>query len=475
MSARNANEREWANAANGEKAFGGLPRSKGFQSLLWMRTITAKVVAAQRQCKLLPLRLKQFRTLVSVASLLLATSFLAACAPASKTPPDTTATFPAIILPETPTPAMPPCNSLQTMPTPAAEDSSLFPPITQADRTRGAADAPVTLLFYGDFQDPPSAVFANVLQELIAKYPEELRVAYRDFPLVTNPGHEKAGYAAHAAHAAALQGKYWEMHDLLFEKQEEWSPLSAADFERWLAEQAERLELDAAQFNEDRQSDAVVEKVRQAFVAGQEIALPGTPFLLINGQIYAGPLDFGSLDQIVALIILGEKQFTDCPPFVIDPDQEYLARLHTEKGEIVFQFFPDEAPIAVNNFIFLAREGWYEDITFHRVVPGAFAETGDPSGTGRGNPGYYFQNEISDSLKFDRPGRVAMKNLGENTNGSQFFITYTAAPAYDGKYTIFGQVLSGMDVLENLSPRDAQRGEILPEGDALLSVTIEER
>lgn len=314
-----------------------------------------------------------------------------------------------------------------------------------------------------------------MLVQLEEQYPQELRVIYRDFPLLTNPGHEKAGLAAQASHAAALQDKFWEMHALLFNEQGFWSPLDIDEFDLWLVSEATDLGMNATQFTEDLRSDSIIEKVEQAFIYGEKVGMPGTPFLLINGQIYSGPADYGSLNQIISLISLGARQFTNCPPKVVDPSKEYLAILKFEKGEVVIQFYSQQAPIAVNNFIFLAQEGWYNGNTFHRVLPEYFAESGDPSGTGQGNPGYFFKNEIDPSLSFDRPGVVAMKNLGPDTNGSQFFITYAAVPSYDGKYTIFGQVLSGMEILEELKPRDPQFGEILPPGDTLLGVTIEER
>ncbi len=400
---------------------------------------------------------------------------LVACAPSS-TPTATLSPPPTQNIPTaTPTPAEPTCGSIETLPTPLAEGESLFPPISAEDMTRGPADAATTFVIYADFQDPASAKFARVLNELREKYPDDLRIVYRDFPMVTNPGHEKAGHAARAAHAANLQGKYWEMHDLLFEKQDEWSSLDGEDFAVWLAEAASALGMDAEKLAEDMARDEIVAQVRDAFVFGDEIGIPFTPFLLINGRIHEGLIDFYTLDEIVALYALGERQFTACPPLVIDPEKEYLAILETEKGEITIQFYPQQAPIAVNSFVFLANEGWFNGITFHRVLPGIFAESGDPSETGQGNPGYFFKNEVDPSLAFDRPGVVAMKNVGGETNGSQFFITYAPLPAYDGKFTIFGQVIEGMDVLEALSPRDPQFGEILPPGDLLLNVTIEER
>jgi len=410
-------------------------------------------------------------TLLKKTLLLFAILLLAACTSA----PEAVATPTLqVVIPTVPTASEPNCGAIETIPTPLSGDS-LFPPITDEDMVRGPADAATTFLVYADYQDPASAAFHEVVQALLEKYPAELRVVYRDFPMVTNPGHEKAGHAARAAHAAAMQGKFWEMHDLLFMRQAEWTALGGDEFAAWLADAAEELGMDSGQLAEDMALPEIVEQVRDAFVFGDETGIPFTPFLLINGDIHDNLVDFYTLDRIVALYALAERQFTVCPPQVIDSDKEYLARLETEKGEIVIQFYPQEAPIAVNNFIFLAEEGWFDGVSFHRVLPGYFAETGDPSGTGQGHPGYFFRNEISPSLSFDRPGVVAMKNVGEGTNGSQFFITYAPMPSYDGEYTIFGQVLQGMDVLEALTPRDPQFGEVLPTGDLLLKVTIEER
>jgi len=131
--------------------------------------------------------------------------------------------------------------------------------------------------------------------------------------------------------------------------------------------------------------------------------------------------------------------------------------------------------MTVNSFLFLVRNGWYDNITFHRVIPDMFAQTGDPSGTGKGNPGYYVITEFDPSLLFDRPGMVAMVNSGPDTSGSQFFITYGPTAQYNGQYTIFGEVLSGMDVLKQLTPRDPQPGTDTPPGDKLINITIQEK
>jgi len=129
--------------------------------------------------------------------------------------------------------------------------------------------------------------------------------------------------------------------------------------------------------------------------------------------------------------------------------------------------------MAVNSFIYLAQQGWFDNVSWHRVLPNFVAQTGDPTGTGFGGPGYIFKNEVSDSLKFDRAGLVAMANSGADTNGSQFFVTYAEAPSLDGDYTIFGEVTSGMDVVQKLTPRDPSKGGELPVGDTILSITVE--
>jgi cyclophilin family peptidyl-prolyl cis-trans isomerase len=326
---------------------------------------------------------------------------------------------------------------------------------------------------YGDLQNTTSGLFSGVMNRLLEQHPDDLRFVSRIFPLVGR--NDKAVLAAQAVEAAHRQNTFWELHDLLYSQQESWAALSIEDFEQWIAAQASALGMDAGQFQADLKSDAVVDLVQQNFETAREFGPFGIPLILVNGEIYLGPQDFASMNDIVGLILLGERHFTECPPSTVQKTKQYLATLHTEKGEVVIQLLADKAPSTVNSFIFLAQNGWYDDITFHRVIPDLYAQSGDPSGTGKGTPGYYVITEITPDLTFDRPGLVAMVNSGPDTSGSQFFITYDAAPQFNGKYTIFGQVLSGMEVLELLTPRDAQIGVETPPGDRLLSVTIEEK
>jgi cyclophilin family peptidyl-prolyl cis-trans isomerase len=160
----------------------------------------------------------------------------------------------------------------------------------------------------------------------------------------------------------------------------------------------------------------------------------------------------------------------DEPEDVLEDDVDYAAVLCTERGPIYFDLFEEAAPQAVNSFVFLAGQDYFNNLTFHRVIPGFMAQTGDPTGTGGGGPGYMFDNETSDDLLFDQAGRLGMANSGPDTNGSQFFITYAPAPWLDGGYTIFGQVVQGLEVNELITPRDPQSAQYT--GDVLRTVVI---
>ncbi len=172
--------------------------------------------------------------------------------------------------------------------------------------------------------------------------------------------------------------------------------------------------------------------------------------------------------------LVGTKQYSSAPPMLIDKNKQYTATVKMAKGgEFVIQLYPDKAPITVNSFVFLARQGFYNGVTFHRVLQGFMAQGGDPTGTGGGGPGYEFVNEDSD-LKFDKPGVVAMANAGRDTNGSQFFITFVPYPSLNGGYTIFGQVISGMDVVNGIKLRNPDQNPTY-QGDAIESITISEK
>jgi peptidyl-prolyl cis-trans isomerase B (cyclophilin B) len=146
----------------------------------------------------------------------------------------------------------------------------------------------------------------------------------------------------------------------------------------------------------------------------------------------------------------------------IDTSKQYTATIETEKGDLVLELFASDVPMTVNNFVFLARDGFYDGLTFHRVIPGFVAQGGDPTGTGTGTPGYQFDDEISEHTHIT--GALSMANSDPNTNGCQFFITYAPQHHLDGGHSVFGQLIGGMDVLERLE-----------QGDVIIRVTIDEK
>jgi cyclophilin family peptidyl-prolyl cis-trans isomerase len=166
------------------------------------------------------------------------------------------------------------------------------------------------------------------------------------------------------------------------------------------------------------------------------------------------------------------KQWSMPPDMVIDPQRSYSATFETESGNIVVDLFADKTPITVNNFFFLAGEGFYDNTIFHRVIANFMTQGGDPTGTGSGGPGYRFGDEFHPELRHDQPGVLSMANSGPNTNGSQFFLTHVPTPWLDDKHSVFGQVTEGLDVLLSIPERDPQRSN--DPGVRLISVKISE-
>lgn len=165
------------------------------------------------------------------------------------------------------------------------------------------------------------------------------------------------------------------------------------------------------------------------------------------------------------------KTYSSPPSMTIDTGKQYTAIIETEKGNMVAELFAKDVPVTVNNFVFLAREGFYDGSTFHRVIPGFMAQGGDPTGTGMGGAGYKFDDEFT-GHKHDA-GVLSMANSGPNTNSAQFFITFAPQHGLDGKHTVFGRLIEGMDVLEKLTPRDPNQNPQF-KGDTILRITIEE-
>ena len=164
------------------------------------------------------------------------------------------------------------------------------------------------------------------------------------------------------------------------------------------------------------------------------------------------------------------RQWPTPPDMVIDPKKKFTAVLNTDNGEMKIELFADKTPKTVNNFVFLAREGFYDNTTFHRVILDFMVQGGDPEGTGGGGPGYRFEDEFHSNLKHDKRGVFSMANAGPNTNGSQFFITHVATPWLDNKHSVFGQLIEGEDMFMSIPERDPK--EVDKPAVILKSVTI---
>ncbi len=165
---------------------------------------------------------------------------------------------------------------------------------------------------------------------------------------------------------------------------------------------------------------------------------------------------------VIATIPEKPKTYSAPPSMTIDTSKQYTATIETEKGNLVLELFASDVPMTVNNFVFLARDGFYDGLTFHRVVPGFVVQGGCPIGDGTGGPGYRFDDEITEHTHV--AGALSMANSGPNTNGSQFFITYTPQHHLNGDHSVFGQLAEGMDVLERIE-----------QGDVMIRITIEEK
>ena len=166
------------------------------------------------------------------------------------------------------------------------------------------------------------------------------------------------------------------------------------------------------------------------------------------------------------------KQWSTPPAMQIDSKKKYKASMETDKGTMVIELFADKTPKTVNNFVFLSREGYYDGVIFHRVIDNFMVQGGDPTGSGMGGPGYKFGDEFDPSLKHDKRGVLSMANAGPGTNGSQFFITHVATPWLDGKHSVFGQIVEGLDVLMSIPARDPNNRNA--PAVKIISITIEE-
>lgn len=326
-----------------------------------------------------------------------------------------------------------------------------LPPVTDEDWVTGNPDAPVTIVEYADFQCPACANFSLYIEALMDAFPTSLKIVFRHMPLSSI--HDKAYISSMAAEAAGAQGSFWEMHDLLYQKQSEWSGFTVDEFIEWVTFEAEALQLDIDQFDADLNDEDLRAELEAVTEERLELGVHYTPFVVVNDRVFRD-----NNPDLFKLIGIHEFDgYEECPPWVIEPEGDYTAVIDSSAGEIEVELLADVAPIAVNSFVFLSQNGWFDEVYFHRVVEEFVAQAGDPSGFGVIGPGYTFVNETDNDLSFDSAGILGMANAGVDTNGSQFFITLGPATDLDGGYTIFGRVSEdSMDVLDEIAVRDPQ-------------------
>jgi cyclophilin family peptidyl-prolyl cis-trans isomerase/protein-disulfide isomerase len=417
-------------------------------------------------------------------SLVLLLALAAACnpettpSPASSTPTSASGTdatgaptteAPATEVPTTPTPSGPATCEVFNLPAEAP-----IPDINEDDHVIGPDDATITFIEYADFQCPACAGLHTLRDYLRDKYGDQLRFVYRHLPLTSI--HDKAIITAEAVEAAAAQGKFWELHDLLYERQQEWSGLSEEEMFDKLIEYAGELELDTEQFETALTEHTYREEILADYEAYQEYGQMATPTYVVNKIFYPTREfgGFGQLEGFIGLVTMKDEMYDSVPSQVIEPDKDYVATIRTSKGDITVDLFDDQVPTNVNSFAFLAEGGWYDGLDFFFVDPEQVALSGDPTNSGSAlpYPGYTCSDETTPDLSFDEAGMLALYTRAPNLNSSSFFITYTPQPDFTGSFTIIGRVIEGMDVAESLTAR--QPGADQPEPDVIETIVIEE-
>ena len=333
------------------------------------------------------------------------------------------------------------------------DNKAILGEVTEEDWSIGPEDAILTLVEYADFQCPYCSQAGLAALSFQKTHPDDVRYVYRHFPLTF---HEKAPMAAYAADAAGQQGFFFNVEAWLYETQNEWTYLETLDdFDAWLRENivTEIPELDFEQWTTDYESEEIRSVVDASFdkVVATGI-ISGTPTFFAN--FYPVSLSTETLELYINLFKLQKNYRTECPVMAVEKGKDYRAVLHTSAGDVVMDLFAEEAPALVSNFMVLAKDGWYDGITFHNVIDGFAVQTGDPSGSGLGLAGYYLPDENLNQNAFNTPGAVAMANTGAGKNSSQFFITEDLDAYYrDAAVKQLGEDLSEEELAAKVSAK----------------------
>jgi len=304
---------------------------------------------------------------------------------------------------------------------------------------------------------------------------DTVRLVYRHFPLQQ---HDKARIAAQAAEAAALQDKFWEMHDLLYEKQGEWKDKPVAEITATFKAYAQQLGLDLARFERDLASSAVAARVQRDLESGEAAGVNGTPFTFLDGnpiepqafqdQNVGTALRGYAAQRAQAAASLSNKAFSfDRPEQVIDKAAKYVMTVKTTRGDIVAELDPALAPVNVNAIVFLIQKGYFENapVLLNDARLGAVL-TGSPIVTG--NPGFECSVETKPGL-MAQPGVVAL--FGDNdSSAAQFIFTYSPTQALDNQFSVIGRITSGLDVVRALTAAEGDK-----QGDKITAISVAEK
>ncbi len=435
-----------------------------------------------------------------IPTLIILTALLGACTPAQDAAPTAepqpTATDIEESVPQETTdaaePELPianadnPCLPFSLMDVLLANPLPGLPPVTSDDWTLGPEDAAVTFMEYSELQCPYCAQLEPLMMAIQEAYPDDVRIVFRHRPF-DETFHDKSILGAQALEAAGKQGKFQEFKNFMFERQsknpnnpavadladaEFWAGISPDQFDEWIAERVPDLGMDAEQFLEDMFNEEIVDKITQKQDEANKLGINGTPTLFINGFIWPEQQKGLDLFSIYTDLVLGqEKEYSACPPTIVDADKEYSATISTTQGDILVDLYADQAPYAVNSFLFLAREGWYDNMGF--FATDEFVMTGDPSDTGFGGSGYIFLDEVVADLNFNDPGILSTyARLGPGLNTSTFFISKIPLTGQEGR-SIFGKVTSGLEILEKMAV--IQNVNSKDDLDRVLSITITEK
>lgn len=344
--------------------------------------------------------------------------------------------------------------------------------LRQDDHVIGKADAPVTIIEYGDMQCPACGQLAPSLKTVFSQVSDTVRMVFRNFPLVSI--HDKAQISAQALEAAGLQNKFWEMHDLLYDKQSEWSAIPVTSVVATFSTYAGSLGLDTARFEADINSKAVADRIAEDVKTADALQLNSTPSLFLNGR-EINPSAFTQPDIAAQVRTFAQKLPAPSPNAVkldvAKPDQvteadaTYVLSVKTTKGDIQAELDPKLAPVNVNSVVYLAQKGYYNDaVVAENVKDLGLILFGDPSAAG--NPGYSCGLEAPKAGSYSTAGVVAVLYDGR-TNTSQFFMTYSPTEQLESQYTVIGHVTAGLDVLKTL---EASGGTAA--GDKITAVTV---